>query len=97
MEEQLISFETAILAKEKKFNISCRYCTCNNVQLPTQSLLQKWLREVHNIEVYVTPVKEITNDFKYYQWMIHTISFGIHDTYEKALEAGLIEALKLIK
>ena len=58
--------------------------------------LQKWLREVHNIEVYVTPVKEIADNFKYYQWMIHTISFGLNNTYEEALEAGLIEGLKLI-
>ena len=81
MEEQLVNFETAKLAKEKGFNIktykgylsetiveyfdtypsdsirlSEKYsnsalkndwlCTA-----PTQSLLQKWLREKHNIEI----------------------------------------------
>ena len=81
MEEQLISFDTAKLAKEKKFNIPCEnfyieyidddvadlfnyeeqrgsgYAELyrNNQEFkysaPTQSLLQKWLREVHKINV----------------------------------------------
>lgn len=64
---------------------------------PTQSLLQRWLREVHNIIVEVQfysynnwnysiylnePITEVTPKFK---------------TYEEALEEGLQEALKLIK
>ena len=88
MQEQLITFETAKLAKEKGFNelvihyyTPKGYCTesegyrteklvesnWNNGQgnyptmpkdvscsAPTQSLLQKWLREEHNIEVHVS-------------------------------------------
>jgi len=64
---------------------------------PTQSLLQKWLREKHNITIWF----EDWNDNKY----------GIHvnqsdetmympnmilGTFEQALEQGLQEALKLI-
>lgn len=79
---------------------------------PTQSLLQKWLREVHNI--IVQPKYEhilscscdidcrlelfrINNDRGSCS-PIHTqyINTGF-DTYEQALEAGLQEALKLIK
>ncbi len=72
MEEQLISFETAKLAKEKGFDIICQkgfnpnngniiegnlWFVLNtlesnyHIQCPTQSLLQRWLREVHNIHI----------------------------------------------
>ena len=84
MEEQLITFDTAKIAKEKGFDLE--FCNvgwhgdfgdlkgdsypflgtysfyksiyCNNkdehqIQRPTQSLLQKWLRDVHNIFVEV--------------------------------------------
>ena len=75
MKEQLISFETAKLAKEKGFNEECYftygeisedYCLFKSeysetnsevneyiYSAPTQSLLQKWLREVHNCHVEV--------------------------------------------
>lgn len=81
MKDQLISFETAKLAKEKGFDGSCYDCYnirgmqysngwCeyidddeiyspftrselidNDSLAPTQSLLQKWLREVHQIVI----------------------------------------------
>ena len=90
MKEQLISFDTAKLAKEGGFNIPCFYYYEDNnlkepylengsstdvdfrvdltdllenmnnkhlsgdfVSAPTQSLLQKWLREVRNIHIRV--------------------------------------------
>ena len=72
MEETLISLETTKLAKEKKFVFKREYILLpiyieNNfyrtdghkygdVQIPTQSYLQKYLREVHNIELYVIPI-----------------------------------------
>lgn len=65
---------------------------------PTQSLLQKWLREEKNINVFVVPaIKE-----EHYEWLIKydyyekecDEAFG---KYEEALEKGLQEALKLIK
>lgn len=59
---------------------------------PTQSLLQRWLRETHEIDVLVFVEKTELN--KYYltsfdkqRWLL----------YETALEEGLYEALKLIK
>lgn len=152
MEEQLVSFETAKLAKEKGFKINKNstisiqwtqdcdsksripyepYCFLNGnyfkkynyckdkfkkifadktkysieVQIPTQSLLQKWLREVHdihlNVEFYPDRKEKrycITGDYKTlnrWTWLDHE-----HDIYfeifEDALELGLQEALKLI-
>lgn len=83
MEEQLVSFETAKLAKEKGFDINCNTgfhedfgelendnypllgtysfilnCDCNNkleyqIVAPTQSLVQRWLREKHNLNLNI--------------------------------------------
>lgn len=76
MQEQLISFETAKLLSNKKFDIFVPHTymqeyendpviISSNMNLqagwistyfaPTQSLLQKWLREKHKIHIYVTP------------------------------------------
>lgn len=135
MEEQLISFETAKLAKEKGFNIRCKDAYCDfeeqilydyhhgdeeliekrynilvssdydcgktiNYYVPTQSLLQKWLREKYKIDVFV--------DYAYmqpfrYSAMLHNNGelnsldgFTIFNSYEEAFEEGLFEAIKLI-
>jgi len=158
MEEQLISFETAKLAKEKGFNINtlyyygdskeeydrdirvykekldkngeeeCRkyfnknyplWCagtlndgtiygydrgTSERLMFPTQSLLQKWFREKHNLYVEASP-----NASGYY-WIIETTNGtsiansefsgpnegGVWDKYEDSLEVALFEAIKLI-
>lgn len=114
MKDQLIEFETAKLAKEKNFDINCDKYTidgkivgCGNMvgkyNAPTQSLLQKWLREKHNTEVETTRIdyKGIENyDCSVELWKkdknyeLKSSSFGI--THEETLEKGLIEALKLI-
>lgn len=123
MKDQLISFETAILAKEKGFNIIQRYGTESSlydkdgkhvyysnygfmysglsdgyISAPTQTLLQKWLREEHNVIVlvdvflgkFICKVNNIivTNN--------RTGDILKYDTYEKALEIGLIEGLNRI-
>ena len=136
MKEQLITFETAKLAKEKGFDWMCedgyyedngdfwedwdlylsdhykkRLISQNVCGAPTQSLLQKWLREKHQLSVCVdfrdtnTSKVEGINQV-YYDVMIYRLSGGdahkkhkineISDIYEKALERGLQEALKLI-
>ena len=167
MKEQLITFETAKLAKEKDFNIlqhsyyfedgefkenslkgtngyygeeyefnlsefnenwndkwltkktgdRCFGCSKQKGYLetfsaPTQSLLQRWLREVHNI--YVESYHDLTSDGTkiqfYTSWGFlqqkdkngNRNVNGWYDeyndwkTYEEALEIGLQEALKLI-
>ena len=60
MKEQLVTFETAKLAKEKGFNwknIEILEVKSKSAFLDstTQSLLQKWLREVHGIHIYISP------------------------------------------
>lgn len=134
MEEQLISFETAKLAKEKGFNIPTRnfyadlswnskevysaievgYNEFTNsmekehgfgdiILIPTQSLLQKWLREIHEIEV--NPAQNFTKGGIKMQYNISIESYKYNhlgkyiygNTYEEVLEVGLQEGLKLIK
>ena len=61
-------------------------------------LLQKWLREEHNIHLEVIPNEEQWHTVMYPLVCIDDAGhYGDHKTYELALERGLIEALKLIK
>jgi hypothetical protein len=134
MEEQLITFDTAKIAKEKGFDLE--FCNvgwhgdfgdlkgdsypflgtysfyksiyCNNkdehqIQRPTQSLLQKWLREVHNIHLLLEPYYDEQKVLVYGFDLIterteeETIVEKGFKTYEDALEVGLQESLKLVK
>lgn len=135
MTDQLVSFETAKLAKEKGFDEECSHyydledsnklkhtvegfknpnedCMVdielefhNHVNFkrcaaPTQSLLQKWLREKHNIDIIIEPNQDSDGN-KYYYWRIRRNMFpsaigNIANSYEEAFEASLIETLKLI-
>lgn len=140
MKEQLISFETAKLAKERGFkwntldsfykltfeetwkpNLRDRlgnfidwntesYGVSKNItSRPTQSLLQKWLREVHNIDIqilrnkpgyseYKVEIYKINNSNQYIYLLIKDEEFiKWFYTYEEALEVALQEALKLIE
>lgn len=76
---------------------------------PTQSIAQKWLREIRGVYVYVEPVigkrwKLSFCDFNVpteeSDWMENEINKGngykVYVTYEEALEAGIQEALMLI-
>lgn len=127
MQEQLISFKTAKLAKKKGYAISNQlvydenleillpkdpaypgwhdYAICNGIcAAPTQSLLQKWLREIHNIHIEIDLDTDdrfyILKPYKYvidiYQDIEHKFIKELIDSYEEALEIGLQEALKLI-
>ena len=98
MKEQLITFETAKLAKEKGFTILEKGFY---IGAPTQSLLQKWLREKHNLEV----ISMHADDFVWWKVKVRRLSkVGAEiiktemefNTYEEALESGLHQALKLI-
>jgi hypothetical protein len=141
MRDELITFETAKLAKEKGFNIPLKkgFDSKGNIILfgkkkdyyitsdiyysndslpreentthfpkiflytaPTQSLLQRWLREVHSINVYPIP-SAFEEDKSYHDCRIQSFKYNINtehcwgNTYEEALEVGLQEGLKLIK
>ena len=129
MEEQLVSFKTAKMAKEKGFDIKSQCQSMYNpyarlrtysqidwshigdfVLAPTQSLLQKWLREVHNIHIKINITTQETYFYGILQFLEHAKNsqnpavIGYQNvassekvkTYEEALEVGLQEALKLI-
>lgn len=139
MKEELISFETAKLLKEKGFDLEtlhfytkpnskmfgidehgrtysiknipkklytsgeeCALRSENIYPAPTQSLLQKWLRKVKEIHLSVW-FNSLSKKYRLEapNQEINTTLQGNFirefDSYEEALEAGLIEALKLIK
>ena len=70
---------------------------------PTRAFLQKWLREEHKIDILPT----MSKNSRTYGYRIFCIEDGKtieyvhiyekHETYELALEQGLIEGLNLIK
>lgn len=131
MEEELIKHETAVLAKEKGFNIwqnnfyhekeietfdynfdgstpfaTKEYDNENTIYAPTQFLLQKWLREEHNIHISIRRLTyEGKNEVEYNEFIYlpnkdeeEDINIGNEfPTYEEALENALIESLKLIE
>ena len=71
---------------------------------PTQALVVKWLRDVHKIRIFVQ-YSEANGTYKFEirvprteDWKMERIGFiSSFETYEQAEEAGIIEALKLIK
>lgn len=83
-----------ILAKEKQyFSFHSINKEVGNGWYIELCLLQKWLREVHKINVYCIP-----SDFEEGAWYNNIASHNpvFIGTYEEALEIGLQEALKLI-
>lgn len=69
---------------------------------PTQSLLQKWLRDTYNIHLtigsigstkFTLMIDEITLDGT----LGKNIKWSTYKTYEETLEKGLFNALKLVK
>ena len=119
MEDKLISFETALLAKEKGFNEPIYYFYSIDdkviytyksflrvsdeeikVEAPTQSLLQKWLRDTHGVHLWVVPIfcDEVLDRFEVYSNTVHCLAIpNRFSSYEEALEEGLLKVLKLIK
>jgi hypothetical protein len=135
MKDEIVSFDTAKLAKEKGLvsgiTVYHTYCigfgigTENEIQpdkkllteykrdnvkgqfhlalAPTQSLLQRWLREVHKIDIEIEVTLDDNCKREYVGWILTENSPFIDakdddykSSYEEALEAGLQEALKLI-
>lgn len=156
MKDEIVTFETAKLAKEKGFDWTTAYyyqhslteqvdpehgtsgafgwkkgetnlCSdyfinnhegCDypskhwfNCSAPTQSLLQKWLREVHSIYVTALPYRSEETELCWYYSLVqdseeldlilcNEIDLGAsndnYDTHEEVLEQGLQKALELI-
>ena len=131
MEEELISFETAKLAKEKGFTthtITTKFT--NDYLLGGKNMiinetcillwlceLQKWLRDNYNCFLDILPHSDGEKDGWKTQkdvfWTIEVDYYGkkfeipytenadfvknFNRNYEKALEIGIFQALKLIK
>lgn len=79
----------------KNYNNSA-YC----LNAPTQSLLQKWLRDEKKIFVSPTFIGPDTNKFQYRLDIGGSGMIGEHsgwfDTFEECLEAGLLASLNLL-
>lgn len=123
MQEQIISFKTAELAREKGFCNSGKmmgYVTkfyrpstqtllsygrtgrskiSDLIYAPTQDLLQKWLREVHNIHITIFSKSQES-------WMYRitkkgqSLEEGLYGEdfylYDEAREEALFQSLKLL-
>ena len=69
---------------------------------PTLSLAQKWLREVHELDIIIFVFDDHTWNYEIRPFnnkikIKSIIGNGLFKTYELALESGILEALKLIK
>lgn len=118
--DELVSFETAKLAKERGFDVPTHYAYNENCQkamymelclnrntkdsrsisAPTQSLLQRWLREKKGYYVYPF----FDNESRRWTWVCRELPSGMwieldleeryFDTYELALEDAELYCLK---
>ena len=116
MEEQLITFETAKLAKEKGFksdNPTTEYVPAflihefegfhylGEIQeedynredfylAPTQSLLQKWFRDIHNINISIEYESIGSDDYEY----CYTIKYEEGNAKRQCNRIKIIESLQ---
>jgi len=113
MKEKLISYQTAQIAKEMGFDWKHadfyidQATNGDYINLPCvpQSLLQKWLREVYEIQMMINPFYDSLRNPKcsFACDVIeiartgHVIKSQRHNTYEDALEEGLQNGMKLIE
>ena len=75
----------------------CKFGYCKEIYLaPTQSLLQRWLREEYNIHITIN-CKRTDLSLDGFWYVMKSQESKMFNTYEEALEKGLYEALKLIK
>jgi len=116
MKEELIKKTTYKSAKKKGFDI--RVCRCGGFPecicqdpLPTQALLQRWIRETYHVSVevnYLTfGVKKCNGWYYCFKDPKKGDRIGMREygfdlfsgfkTYESALEVGLQQALQFIR
>lgn len=82
-----------------------------HILAPTQNVLQKWLRDIHKIEISITPTSsqlDFSEGYNYYVYDRNTtyefwstpdncvIGEYSHSIYEDALEESLLHSLNLI-
>ena len=105
IKEDFVSFETAKLLKEKNcpdFGYSC-ICDSEGNKAQTQSIIMKWLREVHDILIIIRKDTYILEGFKGYFFVIESAKgesfspLGVGTptkVYEDAVEAAIKYSLK---
>lgn len=100
--EYYVSLEVAKLLKQLGFDWGCREyyptsfiaCRYEEYAKPTLDVAQRWLRETQGIEVYIIPFR---TNYKFIICYIGEIESDVkYTTYEKAQEAGIKKALKII-
>ncbi len=112
MNEECVTLETALLLKEKGFpqrkyliNVSTLHQGFKYLSIPPQSVVQKWLRETKNLHIciyntasgYSYEISKADNGTTIvYCLPIGPNDGGKWDTYEEALEDGILKSLKLI-
>lgn len=111
IKEDYISFEVAKLLKEKGFDEPCivkyrpdgsiGFWSTEGLDAPTHQMIMKWLREVHNIFIYIEPFITTSGLQGYkpyctkiggeFVWInpLRKYSNTSSDTYEEAVEAAL--------
>jgi hypothetical protein len=95
--------DNGVLRKiDEAFELTKDFDLKNCCNAPTQSLLQKWLREAYNIHLLIEPYY---NEHKVLVYGFDLLTESTKEeilrekgfkTYEEALEVGLQEALKLV-
>ncbi len=70
----------------------------NSCEAPTQSLLQRWLREVHNIHIKISYTGKYFMKYKkgYGSTYIRSHALQNNKTHEEALEFGLKTGLEML-
>jgi hypothetical protein len=106
MELQICNFELSKELSELEFDITCDSTymvqktenTSYYIYAPTQALVCKWFRDVHNINIVVEYQDGNLPFTAIIYGMDNTKSYTVDcKTYEQAEEAGIWEAIKLIK
>jgi hypothetical protein len=82
------------------------YTEASSIEVPTQTSIQRWLREKHGINIIIKPAFSCYNIDKISVYIksadeneiidLKGLDFKDFPTYEKALEKALQKALKLI-
>jgi len=105
--EECTNYYGKSFANNKKDNLWYEpegvYNNKTTLACPTQNLLQRWLREKHNIHIALNnddlnwnyQLFDLTQCNEEYNHL--TGSFAGYKSYEEALEEGLYQALTLIK
>lgn len=112
MEEKIVDLKTATLAKILGFHVLVGRSYKENttpsiigsstnkeegvISAPTQSLLQKWLREEHDIIVTIDVYQNTFGGVIKCNLKRSIFAIETTDTWEEALENGLTKGLNLI-